>query len=349
MSAFLPQSDPAPQLRDAAMLLTRTEYQYNHTFVSPLAMVERVPLQELPKWEWLVQVADRLLHILKNCTPLSPDLARLARIDEARRRLVAFLTSPFADFDGLVASIHDAIHASFDRVRPQGIGDYAAQFRAIGLPAVSRDYQDDRVFALMRLAGPNPVLLRRVERPDDRFPVGEELYAGVMGGDSLAAAGAEGRLYLVDYAALETVQDGTFPDTRKFCYAPLALFALDKTSKELRPVAVQCRQRPGADNPIFTPADGWNWMIAKTVVEMADGNYHETITHLGRTHLLVEPFVIATYRQLAPNHPLGLLLRPHFEGTLAINDMAQRHLISPGGGVDELLVGTIASSRAHGE
>jgi arachidonate 15-lipoxygenase len=40
-----------------------------------------------------------------------------------------------------------------------------------------------------------------------------------------------------------------------------------------------------------------------------------------------------------------LLLRPHFEGTLAINDMAQRYLISPGGVVDELLAGTIDSSR----
>jgi arachidonate 15-lipoxygenase len=175
MSAFLPQSDPAPQLRDAAMRLTHAEYQYNHTYVSPLAMVERVPVRDFPSWEWLVQVADRLLHILKNCTPLGADVGPMARIDAARRRLVASLTSPFADFDGLVASIHETIHASFDQVRPKGIGDYAAQFRAIGLPAVSRDYQDDKVFALMRLAGPNPVLLRRIERPDDRFPVGEAL------------------------------------------------------------------------------------------------------------------------------------------------------------------------------
>ncbi|HEY7308990.1 MAG TPA: lipoxygenase family protein [Gemmataceae bacterium] len=345
MSAFLPQQDPAPQSRGLELSRTRAQYQYNYTYVSPLAMVDRLPLRDFPSWEWLVQVADRLLRILTNGIPLGFDLRRLALINEARRRLVAFLTSPFADVEGMLGAIHDAIHASFDQGRPRTVEDYTAQFRAIGLPAVSRDYQDDQVFALMRLAGPNPVLLRRVDRLDDRFPVTEAIYASVLNGDTLAAAAAERRLYLADYALLENVENGAFPDTQKYCYAPLALFAVDPMSNELRPVAIQCRQRPGADNPIFTPADGCAWMIAKTIVEMADGNYHETITHLGRTHLLVEPFVIATCRHLASNHPLGLLLGPHFEGTLAINDMAQRHLINAGGIVDELLAGTIDSSR----
>jgi arachidonate 15-lipoxygenase len=39
------------------------------------------------------------------------------------------------------------------------------------------------------------------------------------------------------------------------------------------------------------------------------------------------------------------LLRPHFEGTLAINDAAQSSLIAPGGGVDKLLASTIDNSR----
>lgn len=345
MSAFLPQNDPFPLVRAAGLALMRAEYQYNYTYVSPLAMVERLPLRDFPTWEWLVMVADRLLQILKNCTTLGVDPPVLARITEARRRLVAFLTSPFADFGGLLGSIRDAIQAAFADGRPRSIEDYAAQFRVIGLPAVSRDYQDDKVFALMRLAGPNPVLLCRIAQLDDRFPVSDELFATVMVGDSLAAAGAEGRLYLADYQMLENVENGSFPDAQKYLYAPLALFAVDKTSKELRPVAIQCRQQPGADNPIFIPTDGYSWLLAKTVMEVADGNYHETITHLGRTHLLTEPFVLATYRQFAANHPLALLLRPHFEGTLAINDMAQRHLISSGGIVDELLGGAIQSSR----
>jgi arachidonate 15-lipoxygenase len=92
-------------------------------------------------------------------------------------------------------------------------------------------------------------------------------------------------------------------------------------------------------------------LIAKTVVEIADANIHEASTHLGRTHLAMEPFVISTHRQLADDHPLSVLLRPHFEGTLAINKAAWQHLIAEKGGVDKLMGGSIKTSRgvaAHG-
>ena len=112
----------------------------------------------------------------------------------------------------------------------------------------------------------------------------------------------------------------------------------------LIPVAIQCAQTPGY-NPVFTPHDGVGWLMAKTIVQIADGNVHEGVTHLGRTHLLLEPFVIATERQLAWNHPVGLLLRPHFEGTLFVNDLAQSFLIAPGGLVDDLLAGTLGATR----
>ena len=150
-----------------------------------------------------------------------------------------------------------------------------------------------------------------------------------------------------DTDRLEAIEDGSFPGYQKFLYAPLALFAVDKASRELMPVAIQCEQTPGDENPVLTPqSDRYNWLIAKTVVEVADANYHEAITHLGRTHLFVEPFVLATRRQLAPNHPLSQLLRPHFKGTLAINFAAHESLVSDGGAVDKLASGTIESTRA---
>ncbi len=69
------------------------------------------------------------------------------------------------------------------------------------------------------------------------------------------------------------------------------------------------------------------------------------MSHLGHTHLFIEPFVVATHRNLVPNHPLNRLLVPHFEGTLSINNAAQGVLIKPGRGVDQLLGGTIDSDR----
>jgi arachidonate 15-lipoxygenase len=87
--------------------------------------------------------------------------------------------------------------------------------------------------------------------------------------------------------------------------------------------------------------------MAKSIVQTADGNFHEAVSHLGRTHLVTEPFVIATERQLASTHPVGILLRPHFEGTLFINNAAQEFLIDSQGGVDALLAATIDADRVY--
>jgi arachidonate 15-lipoxygenase len=201
----------------------------------------------------------------------------------------------------------------------------------------------------MRVAGPNPVVLTCQRAPDPRFPVTDEQYAAAMGpGDSLARALDEGRVFLADYAALEGLPPGTVPRGRKFASPALAMFAVpprtDGESRALRPVAIQCAQAPGS--AIFTPRDGTAWAIAKTLVSTADASVHELSTHLGRTHLLVEPIVVAAHRNLDERHPLLVLLAPHFEGTLFINNAAHSILLAPGGAVDVLHPFTIESMRA---
>ncbi|MEH1949805.1 MAG: lipoxygenase family protein [Nostoc sp.] len=228
--------------------------------------------------------------------------------------------------------------------------DYENLFPVIGVPGIAKTHQEDEVFAYMRVAGYNPVTIARVNTLGDRFPVTDEHYQAVMGtDDSLAAAGLEGRLYLADYKILDGAVNGTFPHEQKYLYAPLALFALPKGSdptRLLRPIAIQCGQTPGPDYPIVTPNSGkYSWLFAKTIVQIADANYHEAVTHLARTHLFVGVFAIATARQLPLTHPLRILLHPHFDSTLAINDAAQRILIAPGGGVDRLLSSSIDNSR----
>ena len=219
-----------------------------------------------------------------------------------------------------------------------------------GIPSIANTFQEDEVFAYLRVAGYNPVMIERVSSLDQRFPVTDTQYQEVMGNeDSLEAAGAEGRLYLADYKILSGAINGTFPKDQKYIYAPLALFAVPRGSdsnRKLRPVAIQCAQTPGEDNPIFTPnSSKYAWLFAKTVVQIADANFHEAVSHLGRTHLFVGAFIPPTHRQLLPNHCVSMLLRPHFEGTLAINNGAQEMLIAPGGGVDKLLSSTIDNSR----
>ena len=245
--------------------------------------------------------------------------------------------------------------------RPLAVKDYHQLYQELSVPAIASGFQDDDVFAYLRIAGPNPGMLQQIEAVEgrlsiDNFPVTEAQYQSVMGThDSIQLASEEKRLYAIDYAIFENAVNGSFPTEQKFVSAPIALFAVpmgDDANRQLKVVAIQCEQAPGPDNPVLTPpapdaseAEQYQWLFAKSVFQISDSNFHEAVSHLGRTHLMVEPFVMATHRQLLDQHPLSLLLRPHFEGTLAINNAAHSRLISRGGGVDQLLGSTIDNDR----
>ncbi|KAI9100856.1 hypothetical protein K1719_024218 [Acacia pycnantha] len=50
-----------------------------------------------------------------------------------------------------------------------------------------------------------------------------------------------------------------------------------------------------------------------------------------QTHAVVEPFVIATNRQLSVIHPFNKLLAPHFNDTMKINALARQSLVNANG------------------
>jgi arachidonate 15-lipoxygenase len=349
MTAFLPHDEPHPRLRESRLRRARRRYQFCHTHVSPLAIVKRVPPRERFTFGWLVQAARHVRIVIRNRLLLEGDSRAAVRLEKDYKALTAILRSRAGYFASALR--HFVFEALIFRprveqaLRPESLDEYTELFRAIGLPPVARDLHDDHIFAWLRVAGPNPLVLRRVSNLDGRFPVTTADFRVALPTDSLEAAGAEGRLFLADYAALAAVEPGDFPHGPKYMGAPLALFAVDRASRQLVPVAIQCAQTPGPDAPVFTPADGFNWLMAKTIVEIADANLHEAVAHLAWTHLLAEPFVVAAHRQLARNHPVLRLLRPHFRGTLAINEAAWRRLIADGGAVDRVFAGRIDSTR----
>ncbi|CAI0551398.1 unnamed protein product [Linum tenue] len=55
------------------------------------------------------------------------------------------------------------------------------------------------------------------------------------------------------------------------------------------------------------------------------------ISHFLHTHAVIEPFVIATNRQLSVVHPIFKLLHPHFRDTMNINALGRQVLINGGG------------------
>ncbi|MEM7066712.1 MAG: lipoxygenase family protein [Cyanobacteria bacterium P01_B01_bin.77] len=247
------------------------------------------------------------------------------------------------------ANVQQKLKLDSPKGKGDDIDDFKALFQTIELPAIAYTYEKDEVFASMRVAGPNPVMLQRLTGPQANFPVTEAHYQGAMGtADSLAAAYVEGRLYMADYGILDGAINGSFPGDRKYLYAPLALFAVPQANagdRRLRPVAIQCGQDPDKFSILTPQSNPYAWLCAKTAVQVADANFHEAVTHLARTHLFMGPFAIATHRQLPDSHPVNLLLRPHFQGMLAINNEAQAKLIAAGGGVNKILSATIDSAR----
>lgn len=238
----------------------------------------------------------------------------------------------------------------------RNLDDYKGLFKTLSLPSIADTFEQDAVFADMRVAGPNPVAITRMTTPLAKFPVTNQQFRAAMGaGDSLDTAIADGRVYITDYAVLDWIVEGSWQDYQKYLWAPIAMFAVPSTgtNPRLKAVAIQVGQTPGPTNPVVTPPvqgaphdakaeDAWS--KAKIAVQVADGNFHEAVSHLGQTHLVVEAFIMATGNQLS-GHLIKALLWPHFFGTLFINDAAQSKLVTAGGTVDVLLGGTIDSSR----
>ena len=280
---------------------------------------------------------------------------RLSPKDIKEQNDVAIIEQKQRFKEGLTPTNDTIAQSHFDTV-----DQFKSLFKAFNPPQIATTFEDDDIFAYMRIAGPNPLMLRRFPANESeeqasllqKFPVTNAQFQAVMGtGDDLTRAIAENRVYYVDYALVDGAQTGTLgpiPQQQKYIYAAIALFAVpskDHCDRYLRPIAIQCGQDP-SQYPIITPATGkYQWLSAKTAIQVVDGNVHEAISHLADTHLFVEPFGIATCRQLEESHPVYRLLRPHFEGTILINFGAWKLLTAPGQGVNDLLAGTIEQSR----
>ncbi len=391
----LPQYDnlAGKLARRAVLTSKKLVYVWTENFanVKGVPMARSVPLGELPNVDWLLKTAGVIVELIVNfvaslpastaaqferiAAGLSGDLEAARQVHEAlleeAKNDPAAVRQPAAALHG-VADAGDRLadagrpagrRYSQERQQPgypggqgDGLNRFRAVFGTLRLPEVADSFRDDEAFAYWRVAGPNPLLIRRVDALPANFPLGEEQFRRVMGADdSLLEAAASRRLYLLDYAELGKLAPSGAVDKlltgTGFAYAPIALFALGKDRARLLPVAIQCGQDP-ATHPMFVrPAESesdlyWGWQMAKTVVQVAEENYHEMFVHLAQTHLVSEAFCLATQRTLAPSHPLHVLLAPHFEGTLFINEGAARILLPSAGFIDVMFAAPIQDTQA---
>ncbi len=235
----------------------------------------------------------------------------------------------------------------------ESLDDYKALFPVLPLPDIAQDFRNDDVFARQRLSGANPMELRNVLTLDynlrDKLAITDEIFQAVLSATrgrkrtnkTLDSAIQEGGLFVTDYEILESVQ----PQENKFLTAPITLYFADKRRGgfQLIPIVIQLGQVPG-ESLLCTPLDGVDWTLAKLIAQNADFYVHELYRHLGQTHLVMEPIALATLRELAARHPVNVLLKPHFEFTMAVNNRADEVLINPGGLIDIIFPGTLESS-----
>ncbi|WVY95035.1 hypothetical protein V8G54_034123 [Vigna mungo] len=216
----------------------------------------------------------------------------------------------------------------------------------------------DEEFARETLAGANPQNIRlewplrsklesQIYGPPESAFTAEVIEPQIIGYGTIEEAIREKKLYMLDY------HDLFLPYVSKVreiegttLYGSRTLFFLTKQGT-LKPLAIELTRPPMDGKPqwkqVFTPASHsishstnlWLWRLAKAHVLAHDAGTHELLNHWLRAHAVMEPFVIATNRQLSAMHPMYKLLHPHLRYTLAINAFAREILINANGIIEK--------------
>ncbi|GMH18830.1 hypothetical protein Nepgr_020671 [Nepenthes gracilis] len=236
------------------------------------------------------------------------------------------------------------------------------QFLKFPLPDVIKEdrtaWRTDEEFAREMLAGINPVVIRRLEE----FPPISKLDPTKYGNQSSMITRAHieknmdgytvdqaikgNRLFILDHhdVLMPYLSRINLTSTKTYATRTVLFLKYDGT---LKPLAIELSlpdpqgDHLGAISQVHTPAEegveGSVWQMAKCYVGVNDSGYHQLISHWLHTHAVIEPFVIATNRQLSVVHPIYKLLHPHFRDTMNINALARQILIN-GGGLLEMTV-----------
>ncbi|OAY46719.1 probable linoleate 9S-lipoxygenase 5 isoform X2 [Manihot esculenta] len=213
-------------------------------------------------------------------------------------------------------------------------------------------WSTDEEFAREMLAGVNPVSIRRLEEfppksklnheqfGDQNSSITKEHIENKLHGMSIEEAIDKNKLFVLDYHDVLMPYLRLINETSTKVYASRTLLFL-KEDGTLKPLAIELSlphpegDQFGAVSNVYTPAEhgieGSIWKLAKAYVAVNDSGFHQLISHWLRTHAVIEPFVIATNRQLSVLHPVYKLLHPHFRDTLHINAIGRQMFLNAEG------------------
>ncbi|MGE3671810.1 MAG: lipoxygenase family protein [Polyangiaceae bacterium] len=335
MLPSLPQDDPHPAKRTKELEHARDKYQFDYSYKN-LANAKEVPLVDKSDPRYWAGVGEKTLQVKAN-KALWKGEEKAQEIAERFKKL--FDGSEPDNFGKLRSQLEREVVGDIDGGRPEDPQDYEKMFVKLRTPPIAHNWRSDEMFAWQAIAGYNPTMLTRVNERPAQLGVTDELYSrATNGADSYEKAIAEGRCFTTDYRLFAGVPGGVVDGLQKYLVAPIALYAWQRAAGsgrgKLMPIAIQCGQTP--DSPIFTPRDGISWQMARTALMGAESNQGGLIVHFGLCHLALESVVLSARRQLAEQHPVRVLLEPHFQYTLISNEITKTTLVNPGGIIDRL-------------
>ncbi|KAL4631399.1 arachidonate 15-lipoxygenase [Arapaima gigas] len=202
-----------------------------------------------------------------------------------------------------------------------------------------KNWKEDWFFGYQFLNGCNPRMIQQCRQLPGNFPVTEDMVQSSLSPNTTLRKEMKashcptdaGNIYLVDYAIMDGVPENVIRNQQQYLAAPICLL-YEHPDSGLIPIAIQLEQNPGMDTPIFLPSDPpLAWLLAKIWVRHSEFQVFQVLSHLLRTHLVVEVFCVATLRQLPAVHPIYKLLTPHLRYTLEINSRGRTQLISSDG------------------
>jgi arachidonate 15-lipoxygenase len=343
----LPQHEKNHNERQLRLAIFREKFQFDHSVVQNVPISASVPEEAKPGPGWSLKLVATAYKLRRNWEKILAEHGYKFQ-EELPQKSVRDIAQMLLKKDllGILSYSDPDLGVALTHKRPTRFTEYYQLFKHFEIPEGTDDLLNDADFADYFVAGLNPVMIRTLTEIPAKLHMDQELFAAhpAFAQDDLETALGEGRVFIVDYEMLSALEPGSHPEQPKYIYAPIVILALPRGAENLEVLAIQVGQDK-SQYPTVTPRAGtWDWLVAKTIVKTADSNYHEVATHLGLTHLVIDPIAVATFRQLSQNHPLYRLLVPHFEGTIPINSLAVRRLINRDGKVEQLLAPQIESA-----
>lgn len=306
MTPYLPSKEPNIERREKQLEKSRKNYHFNYEYLAPLPYLDKLP--RIEKFS--------IRYWLKRSWSLADMPLKLL----------------FAYFRYFIKKPIDSL------------SKYLNLFPGSRISVDLDNWLVDEEFNEQRLSGCNPQAIERLDALPDNFVFTDQHIQALLGIDaSLAGECSSKRLYYADYHEIAHVKGGVWKGMKRTIPSPRALFWWNEAEERLQCVGIQIRRTDNAR--VYLPSDPHlDWLIAKIAYQCADANHQELGTHFTWCHAVMAPFAIVTNRQLALNHPLHILLKPHFLFYLHDNELGRTAFLNPGGPVERMMGSTLAES-----